>query len=141
MNGNGSHPNHENCEGMTGIRNRLLRGRGRSIQVIEAPRGRPFGGGASHRMNKEWPLPKLLCNFHRNPEVFNKIVRTWLRRGRCLSTRTAPCALRLCRNTFSGVMLQGVPQAGAEAFTCRSPQKAFRKIFSGFPLNLLLLYR
>jgi hypothetical protein len=37
-----------NYEGITGIRNRLLRGQGRSFQVIEAPRGHPFGGGAGH---------------------------------------------------------------------------------------------
>ena len=36
----------KNCEGSTGIRNRLQGGRGRSFQLIEAPRGCPFGGGA-----------------------------------------------------------------------------------------------
>ena len=39
----------KNCEGATGIRNRVLRGQGRSFQVIEAPRVHPFGGGAGHR--------------------------------------------------------------------------------------------
>jgi len=39
----------KNCEGTTGIRNRFLRGQAWSFQVIEAPRGRPFGGGAGHR--------------------------------------------------------------------------------------------
>ena len=39
----------KNCEGTNGIYNRLMRGPGRSFQVIEAPRGRPFGGGAGHR--------------------------------------------------------------------------------------------
>jgi len=48
MNGNGSHPAMKNCEGSTGTRNGLLRGQ-RSFQLIEAPRGRPFGGGAGHR--------------------------------------------------------------------------------------------
>jgi len=41
----------KNCEGLTGIRNRLLRGRARNFQAIEAPRGRPFGGGASPHRN------------------------------------------------------------------------------------------
>jgi len=40
----------KNCESMTGIRSSLT-GRGRSFQVIEAPLGHPFGGGASHRRN------------------------------------------------------------------------------------------
>ena len=44
-----SHPTMKNCKSTTGIRNRLLRGQGRSFQVIEAPRGCPFGGGAGHR--------------------------------------------------------------------------------------------
>ncbi len=49
MNGNGSYPTMKNCEGSTGTRNRPLRGQCRSFQVIEAPRGRPFGGGEDHR--------------------------------------------------------------------------------------------
>ena len=47
----------KNCEGTIGIRNRLLKGQGRSWQVIEAPRGRPFGGGAGHR-NSGMALPE-----------------------------------------------------------------------------------
>jgi hypothetical protein len=39
---NGSHPTMKNGEGTNGTRNRPLRGRGRSFQFIEAPRGRPF---------------------------------------------------------------------------------------------------
>ena len=38
----------KNCEGVTGIHNRLLRSQGQSFKVIEAPRGRPIGGGAGH---------------------------------------------------------------------------------------------
>ena len=33
----------KNCEGSTGTHNRLLRGQGRSFQVIEAPLGVPSG--------------------------------------------------------------------------------------------------
>jgi len=39
----------KNCEGLTGIRNKLLRDQGQSFQEIEAPQGRPFGGGAGYR--------------------------------------------------------------------------------------------
>ena len=49
MNWNGYHQTTKNCEGTTGIHNRLLRGQGRSFQVTEAPRGHPFGGDAGHR--------------------------------------------------------------------------------------------
>jgi len=51
-----SHPNHENCEGTTAIRNRPLRDLGRSFQLIEATRGRPFWGGAVHSFELHDPI-------------------------------------------------------------------------------------
>jgi len=48
------------------FRNRLLRGKGRSFQVIEAPRGASLRGRRIHRNSAIEHFPKLLelCNFH-----------------------------------------------------------------------------
>jgi len=48
----------KNCEGTNGIRGRLLRGQGRSFQVIEAPRGRPFlvRRRSSHYRDRHFPI-------------------------------------------------------------------------------------
>ncbi len=51
-------PNHENCEGTTDIRNRLLRGQGRSFQVIETPRG-VLSGEAQVIAIAELVLPEI----------------------------------------------------------------------------------
>jgi len=59
MNMNGSHPTMKNCEGSSGTRNRLLRGQGRSFQLIEAPRGRPFLV-RRRSSQRDWHFPKLL---------------------------------------------------------------------------------
>jgi len=51
MNGNGSHPNHEKLLRTTGIRNRLLRGKGEFFSSLKRRGGVPFWCGAGHRWN------------------------------------------------------------------------------------------
>jgi len=46
MNGNGSHPNHENYEGTTGIRNRLLRAGGGVFSSLKRRGGASLFGAA-----------------------------------------------------------------------------------------------
>jgi len=52
----------KNCEGSTGTHNRLLM-QGSDFQLIEAPRGGPFGGGAGHRNGLAFPESTGIVQF------------------------------------------------------------------------------
>ncbi len=129
--GNGSHPTMKNCEGSTGTCNRLLRGQGRSFQVIEAPRGRPFGGGAGHRITGlALPDSTGIVQFLWETLSFQQIEKHLLSEGTVPVSPNRPCALRWCCITFSGIIApEGMPSGGGGGITCRSPKRALRKIF------------
>jgi len=121
MNGS-SHPNHEKCEDATGIRNRLLRGQDRSFQVIKAPRGRPFGGGAGLALpGLALPDSTEIVPFSWETLRFQQIANHLLSEGEVHVPPDRPCTLRWCCITFSR---RGCHSGGGGGITCCTPKRA-----------------
>jgi hypothetical protein len=59
-----------------------------------------------------------------------QIVKDLITEGTVPVPPNRPCILRLCRITFSGVISPGgCHNGGGGGITCRTPQRALRKIF------------
>ena len=65
---------------------------------------------------------------------FQQMVKHLCTEGRCLSPPNRPCALRLFRITFSGVItpVGGATAAKAEALHAEAQKRALRKYFEDF---------
>jgi hypothetical protein len=91
--------------------------------------GVPFWDGAGH-LNRELALPKSsgVVRFFIGKPEFSTKYNAPVYRGDSARSPNRPFALRLCRITFSGVIVPGVATAvGVEALRLQSPPKSIKK--------------